>query len=102
MNSDNKPKFKLGQTVATPGALAALEKSSESALPFLLKHQTGDWGSEVCDEDKKLNDEAVAHEGDPDQQQRVLSCYRTSKNERIWVITEYDRSVTTILLPDEY
>ena len=101
MNSDNKPKFKLGQTVATPGALAALEKSNESALPFLLKHQSGNWG-EVCDDDKKLNDEAVAHEGDPDQQQRVLSCYRTSKNERIWVITEWDRSVTTLLLPSEY
>jgi hypothetical protein len=102
MNSDNKPKFKLGQTVATPGALAALEKSSESALSFLLKHQSGDWGSELCEDDKKLNDEAVAHEGDLDQQQRVLSCYRTSKNERLWLITEWDRSVTTILLPDEY
>ena len=101
MNSHNKIKFKLGQTVATPGALAALEKSNQSALPFLLRHQTGDWG-EVCEDDKKLNDEAISHEGDPDQQQRVLSCYRTSKNERIWVITEHDRSVTTILLPDEY
>jgi hypothetical protein len=102
MNSDNKIKFKLGQIVATQGALAALKESNQSALPFLLQHQTGDWGSEVCDEDKRLNDEAVAHEGDPDQQQRVLSCYRTSKNERIWIITEHDRSVTTILLPSEY
>jgi len=101
MNSVNKPKFRLGQTVATPGALAALKESNQSASPFLLKHQSGDWG-EVCDEDKKLNDEAVAHEGNPDQQQRVLSCYRTAKNERIWIITEWDRSVTTILLPEEY
>ena len=101
MNSDNKIKFKLGQIVATQGALAALKESNQSALPFLLKHQTGDWG-EVCEDDKKLNDEAVAHEGDADQQQRVLSAYKTSKNERIWIITEYDRSVTTILLPDEY
>lgn len=102
MNSDNKIKFKLGQVVATPGALAALKESDQSALPFLLKHQTGDWGSEVCDDDKKLNDEAVAHEGNLDQQQRVLSAYRTSKNEKLWIITEYDRSVTTILLPSEY
>ena len=101
MNSDNKPKFKLGQTVATTGALAALEKSNESALPFLLKHQAADWG-DVCKEDKELNDQAIAHEGDLDQQQRVLSCYITSKNEKLWVITEYDRSVTTILLPSEY
>ena len=101
MNSDNKIKFRIGKVVATPGSIAALAASSESALPFLLKHQSGNWG-EVCDDDKKLNDEAVAHEGDPDQQQRVLSCYRTSKNERIWVITEWDRSVTTLLLPSEY
>jgi hypothetical protein len=101
MNSDNKPKFKLGQTVATPGALAALEKSNESALPFLLKHQSGNWG-EVCKGDKELNDQAISNEGDECRQQRVLSCYRTAQNERIWIITEWDRSVTTILLPDEY
>jgi hypothetical protein len=96
-----KPKFELGQIVATQGALAALKDSNELALPFLLKHQSGNWG-EVCEEDKKLNDEAIAHDGDPDQQQRVLSVYRTAKNEKIWVITEWDRSATTILLPDEY
>lgn len=96
-----KPKFNLGQVVITQGALAALEDSSQSASPFLKRHQSGDWG-EVCEDDKKLNDESVAHEGDEDQQQRVLSCYRTTKNERIWIITEWDRSVTTILLPEEY
>jgi hypothetical protein len=96
-----KPKFNLGQVVATPGALAALKDSDQSALPFLQRHQSGDWGK-VCEDDKKLNDESVAHEGEEDQQQRVLSCYRTAKNERIWIITEWDRSVTTILLPEEY
>ena len=97
-----KIKFRLGRVVATPGALAALEESNQTAIPFIIRHQTGDWGSEVCEDDKKLNDEAVAHEGDEDQQQRVLSCYRTSKGERLWLITEWDRSVTTILLPSEY
>ena len=96
-----KPKFDLGQIVATQGALAVLKDSNQSALPFLLKHQSADWG-EVCEDDKKLNDEAIAHEGDADQQQRVLSAYRTAKNEKLWIITEWDRSVTTILLPDEY
>ena len=100
MNS-TKHKFNLGQTVATPGALAALQDSNESALPFLQRHQSGDWG-EICEDDKKLNDEAISHEGNPDQQQRVLSAYRTAKNEKLWIITEWDRSVTTILLPDEY
>ena len=101
MNATNKIKFKLGRVVATPGVLAALEESNQTAIPFLIQHQTGDWGL-ICDEDKKLNDEAVAFEGDEDQQQRVLSCYKTAKNEKIWVITEWDRSVTTILLPSEY
>lgn len=96
-----KSKFNLGQIVATQGALAALKDAQQSAIPFLQRHQSGDWG-EICEDDKKLNDEAVAHEGDADQQQRVLSCYRTAKNERLWIITEWDRSVTTILLPEEY
>ena len=102
MNSDNKPKFALGQVVATQGALTVLKESNQSALLFLQKHQSGDWGSELCGDDKKLNDEAVSHEGDSDQQQRVLSAYRTAKNEKLWIITEWDRSVTTILLPEEY
>lgn len=96
-----KGKFKLGQIVATQGALAALEDAQQSAISFLNRHAFADWG-EVCDEDKKANDEAIAHEGDPDQQQRVLSCYRSAKDERLWVCTEHDRSVTTILLPEEY
>jgi hypothetical protein len=53
-----KIKFKLGRVVATPGALAVLEESNQTAIPFIIRHQTGDWGSEVCEDDKKLNDEA--------------------------------------------
>lgn len=94
------PLFLLGQVVATPGALAALDESGESPAPFLAQHATGDWG-EVCPDDKRLNDEAVKDGS------RILSAYRTAKGERIWIITEAadetgKREATTILLPDEY
>jgi len=68
---------------------------------FLKRHQSGDWG-DLCDEDKKANEEAISHEGEPEKQQRVFSAYKTSAGEKIWVITEWDRSVTTLLLPEEY
>ena len=93
-------KFPLGQIVATPGALEALEQSGQTADFFLAKHASGDWG-EVCNGDKKLNDEALVDGG------RLLSAYRTLRNERIWVLTEAadeegSRLATTILLPSEY
>lgn len=87
--------FPLGQVVATRGALAALEEAGQSPLGFLLRHVRGDWG-EVCAEDWQMNDEAL------DSGDRLLSAYRTAKGERLWVITESDRSCTTFLLPDEY
>ena len=89
------PKFQLGSIVATPAAVQAIENSGQSPTDFLSRHIKGDWG-EVCDEDKELNDQALI-DGD-----RLLSAYRTLKNTRIWVITEADRSATTILLPEEY
>ena len=87
--------FQLGELVATPGALEALEHAGQSPLEFLDRHRKGDWG-EVCPEDWALNDEALK-EGT-----RLLSAYRTVKDERLWIITEADRSCTTILLPEEY
>jgi hypothetical protein len=101
MVTQNKPKFKLGEIVLTQGALAALADSNELPDPFLKRHIYGDWG-DVCESDAELNNEAVAHEGDLDKQMRVMSVYKTSRNQTIWCITEYDRSVTTILLPSEY
>ena len=91
----NTPKFSLGSPVATPGALAALERAGQSPADFLTRHATGDWG-EVDSEDWKLNDAAVK------AGERILSAYRTKAGERIWIITEADRSSTCILLPDEY
>ena len=102
MNFTSNPKFQLGKLVATPGSLEVLKKSNQSPTDFLTLHQSGQWGEDLCPEDKKLNDEAVAYEGDTDKQQRVLSSYKTKTDERIWIITEWDRSATTILLPDEY
>jgi hypothetical protein len=90
-----KPKFQLGQLVATPGALRALEEAGQSPAFFLEKHMSGDWG-EVNDEDKRLNDEALVIG------ERLLSAYRTLKGVKIWVITEADRSSTCCLLPSEY
>ena len=97
MNTDNllHPKFPLGQTVATPGALAALQEAGQSPAGFLSRHVSADWG-EICAEDKRLNDEALVNG------ERVLSAYRTARNVRIWLITEADRSSTCILLPEEY
>jgi hypothetical protein len=90
-----KPRFKLGQVVGTPGALQALEETGQNPLEILFRHATGDWG-ELCDEDRAENELSV------EQGFRVLSAYRLSDDTKVWVITEWDRSVTTILLPDEY
>jgi len=100
MNFVKNPKFALGKIVITPGAIAALSKSQENPKIFLERHQGGDWG-DLCDEDKQSNNEAVANEGDPEKQQRVMSVYSV-KETKLWIISEWDRSVTTLLLPDEY
>ena len=90
-----KPLFTLGQVVATPGALAALEKAGQQPGDFLARHASGDWG-EVPPEDIKENEFSLR------QDFRLLSAYRTIAGDRIWVITEADRSSTCILLPEEY
>ncbi len=89
------PKFALGRLLITASALEALEESGHSPIDFLCRHVRGDYG-DLCDEDKRLNDQALVNEG------RLLSSYRTLKNIRIWAITEADRSATTVLLPAEY
>lgn len=101
MNTDKNVKFELGKTVITPGAIEALSQSNEMPEQFLRRHQSGDWGN-VCFEDAQYNELSIAFEGDMEKQQRVMSVYRTTKGQPIWVITEWDRSATTILLPSEY
>ena len=90
-----RPLFPLGQIVATPAAMAVLAEANDDAAIFLARHVAGDWG-DICLEDKSLNDAALTDGG------RLLSVYRTSKGVTLWIITEADRSVTTILLPEDY
>lgn len=89
------PKFSPGQIVATSGALAAMEEHQCQPLTLLAHHLAGDWGV-LPAEDAQLNDEALKSDG------RLLSSYPLGGDTRIWVITEWDRSVTTFLLPSEY
>lgn len=89
------PQFPLGQVVATPGALEVLDQTAVNAWDLLRRHQHGDWGN-VPAEDAEENVRSVANGW------RILSSYPVSEEHRIWVITEADRSVTTLLLPDEY
>ena len=88
-------RFPLGSTYITPGAQDALAQSGQSARAFLSRHVTGDWG-DLCDEDRRENDFSV------DKPLRIFSAYHTTEGVKVWVITEADRSATTILLPSEY
>lgn len=89
------PKFSPGQIAATPGALAAMEEYQCQPLTLLARHLAGDWGV-LPAEDAQLNEEALKSDG------RLLSSYPLGGDTRIWVITEWDRSGTTFLLPSEY
>ena len=93
--TERKPLFTLGQLVATPGALAALAKAGQTPLDFLSRHVRGDWGD--LDKDDTIENELGLKRGF-----RLLSSYRTNADVKVWVITEADRSVTTVLLPEEY
>ena len=95
MQAKKKPLFPLGQVVAIPGALEALEAAGQAPAEFLRRHVTGDWG-EVPPEDAQENELSV-REGF-----RILSAYTLATDVKIWLITEADRSVTTLLLPEEY
>jgi hypothetical protein len=88
-------KFNLGQLVATPGALSALEESGEQHSTFLARHLSGDWG-DLSEEDRKENEFSLLHGF------RLLSSYKLRNGTKLWIITEADRSSTTLLLPNEY
>jgi hypothetical protein len=88
-------RFALGQTVITPGAAEALQLAGQTAIEFLRRHVAGDWG-ELSGDDIKENELSL------EQGFRLLSRYQTTKGEWFWIITEADRSATTILLPIEY
>ena len=105
----NTARFPLGQIVATPGALELLQETGFSAAALINRHAHGSWG-DLCEEDRAANEFAVSG------RLRILSCYRLVDAERLaatpremrsslptlWIITEADRSVTTLLLPADY
>lgn len=93
LGADRPPRFKLGTIIATEGALALLIDDEISFA--ILRHRSGDWG-EVDAHDRERNEDALTHEG------RLVSVYRSRSGERVYVITDADRSRTTILLPSEY
>ncbi|HEY0607767.1 MAG TPA: hypothetical protein VGD58_32935 [Herpetosiphonaceae bacterium] len=88
-------RFNPGQVVATPGALEALETNQQNAVYFLARHLRADWG-ELDEADKQANDHALITGG------RLLSAYHLNDGTKLWIITEWDRSSTCLLLPSEY
>ena len=90
----HNPLFPLGMICATPGALQAMVLHAIDATELLSRHQSGNWG-ELCNADQRENERAV------EQGSRIVSSYRIG-SVTLWIITEYDRTVTTILLPEEY
>ena len=88
-----EPKFPLGRVVATPGVLEDIDR--EEIQVALSRHVRGDWG-ELCSDDLQANEDALV------QGARLLSKYRGNGGVVFWIITEWDRSVTTVLLPSEY
>lgn len=88
-----QPKFPLGQIVATPNALRRVTQAEIE--DGLTRHAAGDWG-EMCENDRQQNEHAL-NEGS-----RLLSVYHAAHGVKFWIITEADRSVTTVLLPEDY
>ena len=91
--------FSLGSVVATPAALALIHGHSASVPQLLNRHQTGDWQEELCTNDRDTNWQAALGG------ERVLSAFNigsADQSVKIWIITEWDRSVTTILRPQDY
>ena len=86
-------RFPLGRTVITRGALDALDETDVRA--GIARHALGDWG-DLCPDDKQANNDALSAGA------RLLSAYHTGAGRKFWIITEADRSVTTVLLPEEY
>ena len=102
MNDEHAPNhyrtrmFRLGQLIATPAAIAALQAADTDPADLLQRHVTGDWG-DIDAEDRDENARAVVRGS------RILSAYKLAATQAtIWVITEADRSVTTLLLPEDY
>ena len=89
----SSPKFALGQTVITANAKAVLPELD--VVLALQRHQAGDWG-ELEEHDRQMNEEGLRNEG------RLFSVYKSVRDQKFYIITEWDRSITTVLLPEDY
>jgi hypothetical protein len=92
---ERSPKFSLGRLFATPGAIKAFHGSNHDLVHLLMRHQSGDWGE--LDPQDAVENELSLRKGF-----RILSVYTLPNGAKVWIITEADRSATTILLPSEY
>lgn len=92
----SQARFASGQVVITTGVDALIEQGRLDPAPYLCRHLSGDWG-DLDDSDRRLNDAALQSGED-----RLFSSYQVAPDLKLWIITEWDRSVTTLLLPDEY
>lgn len=100
--SSDKPLFPLGRVLLTPGAAEVMKAAGDKPSQYLIRHVMGDYGEiskpvgGKCQADHRASTHAIEHD------LRIISNYLTSGGEALWVITESDRSVTTMLLPEEY
>ena len=96
INLASQARFSPGQLVMTIGVDDLVRQGRLNPAPFLRRHLLGDWG-DLSDGDRQLNDAALKSGED-----RLFSSYQVTPNLKLWIITEWDRSVTTLLLPSEY
>ena len=89
-------RFPPGQVALPCGADALVQQGRLNPTPYLRRHLGGDWG-DLDDSDRRQNDAALKSGED-----RLFSSYEVTPGLKIWIITEWDRSVTTLLLPNEY
>ena len=91
------PQFELGRVLMTPGALDAMVDAGVRPSQLVSRHVFGDWGD--VDKDDANSNQIALKKNNP---LRILSAYKLTNGFTVWIITEHDRSVTTLLLPSEY
>ena len=96
LNLGSQARFSPGQVVMTAGVDELVRQGRLNPSPYLRRHLHGDWG-DLSDDDRRLNDAALKSGED-----RLFSSYQVTRDLKLWIITEWDRSVTTLLLPSEY
>ena len=96
LNLGSQARFSPGQVVMTAGVDELVRQGRLNPSPYLRRHLHGDWG-DLSDDDRRLNDAALQSGED-----RLFSSYQVTRDLKLWIITEWDRSVTTLLLSSEY